>query len=316
MKIFPETLLLFFLFSVFPSLKAQPAEGMESLRWSECDTVVVSSAQIRLPAIVTTPKGEGKNFPVCVLLGGSGPTDKDGTLGPTKFLRDLAQGLAERGIASVRYDKRTAVYGARTAEVSNGRLDYDTEVCEDALAALKLMKEMFPESGEKIWIVGHSLGAMLAPRVVAQSGGQAKGLVALAAPARNLQETLRSQIDYLGSQQGMTQMQKDAYVQQLLAGLPKKYLDLDEEYKAVATAKGLSVPMLFLQGENDYQVTTGDALLWQFALTAKPNARIIILPKLNHLFAPSEKMAQPTDYVAKENKIAAEVLDIIAKFVL
>ena len=96
MKIVPEALLLFFLYSVFPSLKAQPAEGMESLHWSECDTVVVSSPQIRLPAIVTTPKGEGKNFPVCVLLGGSGPTDKDGTLGPTKFLRDLAQGLAER----------------------------------------------------------------------------------------------------------------------------------------------------------------------------------------------------------------------------
>ena len=63
-----------------------------------------------LPGILTVPKGEGP-FPVVVLLQGSGASDKDESVGNLKPFRDLAEGLAERGIAVYRFDKRSYVYG-------------------------------------------------------------------------------------------------------------------------------------------------------------------------------------------------------------
>ena len=298
------------------SASAQNDAARENGTWgTEFDTVVVSTDKVSLPACVTLPPDSWKDFPVCILIGGSGPTDKDGTLGPTKFLRDLARGLAERGIASIRYDKRTVVYGSQTAEVSDGRIDYDTEVCEDALAAVSLAEKLFPANAGKIWIVGHSLGAMLAPRVAQQGKEHVKGIVALAAPARKLVDCMRDQIDYLAKQQGLNIQQRDAALQQLLSALPQEYLDGDKKYSAIETAKSLDIPMLFIQGGNDYQVTYGDAFMWQTSLVGKKNARIVIIPKLNHLFAFSEQMAQPTDYISREHKISQEVLDNIAKFI-
>lgn len=307
--LFRSTCALLLLFSA-ESLSAQTPQYVET------DTVVVSSPSVRLPAVVTLPADTAKPFPVCILLGGSGPTDKDGTLGPTKFLRDLARELAARGVASIRYDKRTAVYGARTAEVSGFHINYDTEVCEDALVAVDLAARMFPENNGSVWIVGHSLGGMLAPRVAALGKGRVGGIVALAAPARKLLQTLSDQIDYLAKQQGLTPDQKEAVMQQLKGGLPQEYMDFDETYDAVATAKGLNIPMLFLQGENDYQVTSGDAFRWQISLAVKPNASIRLMPRLNHLFAPSEQMATPTDYMVREQKISPEIVGFIAEFII
>ena len=317
MKFFLKIIPALILMSAAESLSAQNIVTKDSGTWgTEFDTVVVTSELVRLPARVTLPPDSVKDFPVCILLGGSGPTDKDGTLGPTRFLRDLAHGLAERGIASVRYDKRTAVYGGRTAEVSGGRIDYDTEVCEDALAAVSIAEKMFPENAGGIWIVGHSLGAMLAPRVAQQSNARVKGIVALAAPARKLTDCLRDQIDLLAKQQGLSIQQRDDALQQILSAMPQEYLDGDKKYSALETANSLDIPMLFMQGENDYQVTSGDAVIWQVSLAGKQKARIIILPKLNHLFAHSEQMAQPTDYISREHKISAEVLDNAARFIL
>ena len=316
MKPYIKYICTLLLMSAAESLSSQGVAVRDSGAWgTEFDTVVVSSELVHLPACVALPPDSVKDFPVCVLLGGSGPTDKDGTLGPTKFLRDLAHGLAERGIASVRYDKRTAVYGERTAEVSGGRIDYDTEVCDDASAAVSLAEKIFPEAKGRIWIVGHSLGAMLAPRVAKQNESHVRGLVALAAPARKLMDCMRDQIDFLANQQGLTIQQRDAALQQIMGALPQEYLDGDKRYSAVETAGSLDIPMLFMQGENDYQVTSGDAFMWQISLASKKKARIVILPKLNHLFAPSEQMAQPTDYISREHKISAEVLDNIAKFI-
>ncbi len=80
----------------------------------ESEAVVVSG-DYRLPGTLTLPKGDGP-FPAVVLLAGSGPQDRDETIGPNKALRDLAWGLAARGIASLRYDKRTLAYGPRLAK--------------------------------------------------------------------------------------------------------------------------------------------------------------------------------------------------------
>ena len=98
--------------------------------------VVVETDTFRLPATFLAPQGVEK-APCVVLIHGSGPNDRDETVGPNKLFRDLADSLAAHGVASLRYDKRTRCYGA--ASVPAGRsLDYDVEVVDDALSALRL----------------------------------------------------------------------------------------------------------------------------------------------------------------------------------
>ena len=104
-------------------------------------------------------------------------------------------------------------------------------------------------------------------------------------------------------------------MQQLKGSLPQEYIDFDESYSATETAKGLDIPMLFVQGENDYQVTSADAFMWQMKLSTKKDVSIRLLPNLNHLLAPSEQMAVPSDYMTREHKISPEATDIIADFI-
>ena len=136
--------------------------------------------------------------PCVILVHGSGPHDRDETIGPNKPFRDLAWGLAERGIAVVRYEKRTKAYGA--ACVPAGReLDYDTEAVDDAVAIVEQVKGFaragFPDS---VYVLGHSLGGTLAPRIAGRSKGLA-GIIILAGLARPLEDALEEQFYYTSS---------------------------------------------------------------------------------------------------------------------
>ena len=75
--------------------------------------ITVQTNDFKLPGILTIPKN-ATNFPVLILVHGSGPGDKDEAVGGTKMFRDLALGLAAKGIATLRYDKRTKVYGVNS----------------------------------------------------------------------------------------------------------------------------------------------------------------------------------------------------------
>lgn len=119
-----------------------------------------------LPGTLTLPRGEGP-FPTVLLIAGSGPNDRDETIGPNKPFRDLAQGLAAAGIASLRHDKRTRVHAAQMAEAqkAGNALTVDDEVTDDALSALTLLAKQPGVDGKRVFVLGHSLGAMMAPRV-------------------------------------------------------------------------------------------------------------------------------------------------------
>ncbi|HRP07471.1 MAG TPA: hypothetical protein PLL69_03195, partial [Gemmatimonadales bacterium] len=100
------------------------------------DLEVTIPGPVELPGVLTLPDGVGP-FPAVVIVHGSGPVDRDLTIGPNKPYRDIARGLAERGIAVLRYDKRSRVapgwFGGRTFTVRD-------EVIEDAVAALELLR--------------------------------------------------------------------------------------------------------------------------------------------------------------------------------
>src|SRR5262249_29401225 len=125
----------------------------------------VGSGDWPLPGTLEMPVGAGP-FPALVLVQGSGPNDRDETLFGNKPFKDLALGLASRGVAVLRYDKRTKVYQAKLAGVPG--LTVTEEVVEDALAAVKTLRAQPRIDPARVFVLGHSLGGMLIPRIAAR----------------------------------------------------------------------------------------------------------------------------------------------------
>ena len=113
--------------------------------------------------------------------------EKVGKLTPFK---DLAEGLARHNIASIRYDKRTFIHGLKL--IREKEVTVKKETIEDAILATELLRNDSRIDNERIFIVGHSMGGMLAPRIDAE-GGNYKGLILLAGSPRKLEEILIDQ---------------------------------------------------------------------------------------------------------------------------
>lgn len=124
--------------------------------------VTVGSGQWALPGTLSIPNGSGP-FPAVVLVHGSGPNDHDETIGPNKPFRDLAWGLASRGIAVLRFDKRTLVHADLFTPDVLKTLTLQQETIDDALLAAELLRQTKNVDPEKIYVLGHSLGALAAP---------------------------------------------------------------------------------------------------------------------------------------------------------
>ena len=286
----------------------QPAD---SAAWEEREVSVVNG-EVVLPATCCFPRGAGRRVPLVVFVHGSGPNDRDETLGPNHLFRDLAHHLAEGGVASLRYDKRTRVYADRFMEVS-GRADYDTETVDDAVAALRLARTLPEVAPDSLYVVGHSLGATLAPRIAALSRPAPAGIVLLAALARPFEVALRDQLAYLACLQGLDSVRVEDEVAKALATLPAEYLDFARRYDPVATAAGLTLPLLVVQGGHDYQVTEADFRLWQQGLAGHANVRFAFLPALDHLMRPLPAMATPADY-ARYVPVSPEAVELLLRF--
>jgi dienelactone hydrolase len=269
-----------------------------------------------LPGTLTLPKGEGQ-FPAVILVHGSGPNDRDETIGPNKPFRDLAWGLASRGIAVLRYDKRTKVH-AQKFVAEAGRLKPITvreETMEDAGFALAWLRERREVDAKRIFLLGHSLGGMLAPRIASDHPGFA-GLILLAGATRPLERVTVEQIKYIAKTDGTVSEQEqqqiestrkqveritaltrqDATSTEAILGAPAAYwLDL-HAYDAPATAAKLRLPMLILQGDRDYQVTEKDLAGWRSALGPRKDVTFKTYPKLYHLFIAGEGPSTPAEY--------------------
>src|SRR6266566_890327 len=161
--------------------------------------VQVGQGEWVLPGILSMPVGDGP-FSAVLLVHGSGPNDRDETIGPNKPFRDLAWGLASQGIVVLRYDKRTKVYAEKMRELVN-TLTVKEEVIDDALDAVSLLRSIAEVSSQRIVVLGHSLGGFLLPRIGAADSGIA-GLIVLAGLCRTFEDTILDQFSYIYSLSG------------------------------------------------------------------------------------------------------------------
>jgi len=295
-----------------------PPPYVDESRFSE-EEVTVGAEPWLLPGVLTIPKGEGP-VPAVVLVHGSGPNDRDETLGNHRPFRDLAWGLASQGIAVLRYDKRTRAHGPRIPP----DIGLEDEVISDALSALALVRARPEVDPGRVFVLGHSLGGILAPEIGRRSGRLA-GIIILAATARPFFEVLIDQLEYVASLEEDPTSPARAQIDSVLAavrrvesgeapegqpvlGAPPAYWREVASLDPIAVARELSAPILVLQGGRDYQSTTEDLEIWESELGEKEGFAAKLYPGLNHLFASGTGMATPEEYASSESHVAEEVI--------
>ncbi|MEE4178276.1 MAG: alpha/beta fold hydrolase [Bacteroides sp.] len=305
-----------------------PPAYADTTSFTEAD-LELDCGDIRLPAKLTMPVSETP-VPLVVLVHGSGPNDIDETIGPNKPFRDIAWGLASQGIAVLRYEKRTKNH-ANSLDME--RVTPWEETGMDAVMAIKQASLMEGIDPGRIFLLGHSLGGMMAPEIVRQSG-QLAGVIILGGNSGKLYDVVVRQYEYLSSiqdpdnQHGSREetekiRQKAALIrsgalipdtprEETILNSPASYWLYIKDYDQVETARQLDIPILILQGERDYQVDMQEYQGWQEGLGDKANVTMKSYPGLNHLFFSGEGTPNPAEYSQEKNTDVQVIRDIIA----
>lgn len=287
--------------------------------------IAVGPAGSALPGLLALPEGDGP-FPVVVLVHGSGSTDRDENVMGNRPFRDLAHGLAARGVATVRYDKRSFVYPAAQQALGEA-LTVQQETIDDAVAAVALARTRPELDAARVYVLGHSLGGTAGPRIAAQ--GRADGLIVVAGAARPLVELVLEQVRHNANADGTLSLDEAVNIERIegqaarlreapdstsFLGYPPAYLaDLDK-HDAPAIAAALEIPVLVLQGGRDYQVTLADFALWEAALKDRPRACLKVYEKLDHLLRAGEGVSSGASY-AVPGVVDDELIGDVAGFV-
>ena len=325
-------------FTIAPSEKPSETPKYETPKYAANDSftetdVTVGAGEWALPATLTMPKGK-TNVPAIVLVHGSGPGDRDETNGSNKVFKDLAWGLASNGIAVLRYDKRTLVHGGKFIAVKNFTVNEET--VEDALLAAALLRKTANVDAKKIYLLGHSLGGYIFPRI-AQRDEKIKGFVSLAGGVQPLEDIILEQNIYLASLDGdlskedeteIANVKKtiaeiknlkaaDAAAERSIFGLPVSYWYDLQSYRPLEIAAKIKRPMLILQGESDFQVTMKDYEMSKAALGKRKNVTLKSYPNLTHYFMERSGAGKPglTDY-DQPNHVSEQVVKDIADWIL
>jgi len=305
-----------------------------------CETIIVGAGTAYpLNGILTLPaenKADEK-FPAVVFVHGSGSSNMDEKVGKMTPFKDLAEGLAERGIASIRYDKRSFAHGRKMLR-SKEMITVKGETIDDAIAAADLLRQDHRIDAEKVFIIGHSMGGMLAPRIDAE-GGNFRGLILMAGSPRKMEDILIEQTHEM--MDGMNPLLKfiaGGQIRKLETTFDGLYELSDEEAKSKKIGGGTTLyyfrelanhpvsealdacrkPMLIMQGSRDAQVSTErDYALYRELLADRDNVEFRLYDGLNHVFVPS--IYGTIDKLKKEysveQHIGADVIADIAEFV-
>lgn len=309
--------------------KPQP---LVNSNFSRREVLIEPNAFIKLPGSLYTPTN-AKKSPLVILVHGSGPQDRNVSVGKNKVFLDIALALVQKGISVLIYDKRTYVYQYRDPFPMDS-MDYYSETIDDAVEAFKLAKTFKEIDTTKIYMAGHSQGAMCGPIIAKRCKG-VKGLILLAAPGRSLLEIIPEQISYVNSLldeknkakadematainwQIKNAMKPDLTLKSkvmLPFGAKAKYWLMDRNYKVLEEAKTLTMPVYLLQGGRDYNVTKKDYDLWLEAMKGKTNFKSYWFENLDHMYFEGIGKAKPEDVIAP-NHVSKILTDKLAEIV-
>ncbi len=267
---------------------------------------------------------EAKNSTILIVfIHGSGPNDRDETIGPNKLFKDMAEAFLKEGIASYRFDKRTK----SNPETFSDESTVEDEVVYDAIAIVNHFRSSEKFKNHKIVLIGHSLGAFMMPKI-ANSIAIDKAVM-MAGNARDLQDVIIDQYVYLNNlnptkegEDEIIKVKKEvslltsnkinttASSDELPLGLSAKYWQSLLDYKPLVEVKKVTIPLLILNGERDYQVTMKEFNLWKKTLK-NTKTQFISYPKLNHLFIAGEGKPSPEEYSVKGEVDKKVIQDII-----
>ena len=296
----------------------------------EEEVVIGEGSDWPLDGILTLPaEASAENpVPVVILVHGSGPGDRDQSIFENRPFFDIADYLSENGIAVLRYDKRTLTHGEELLTVYGGELTVMEETIEDVLLATELIRADERINEEQVFVLGLSLGGILAPRIYTSAEGSFAGLVIMAGTPRDLTEVMMTQNEMMldEMEEGAERNAMLIQIEQIgaifdsiptmtpevaremdLGGMSAYYfLDMILNPFSLDLAE-VEAPILALQGEQDFQILADlDFVLMEELLADCDNAQTILYPGLNHLFMPSE-IATGISNIMDEYAIPAQV---------
>jgi len=295
---------------------------------TETELTLGEGTEYPLRAILSMPENAAEDVPCVVLVHDSGAYDLNSALGGNVPFADIAHGLALQGIAVLRYDKRTFAHADKLDDKLVMEMTVQEETIDDALLAVKAACAAQGVDPAKVYVAGHGLGGMLAPRIAVQSGGQVAGIVSLAGTARGYLDVVYDQNIAMTNDAEQKNAIKKEYKKvdniaeqkdsATVFGLPVPYLkDLYLNPVSVQLDQ-LNIPVLVLQGKNDFQYTLDDYKSWQLALEGYAGkSELVLFENLNHLFADNTELKRrgTTGEYLEESHVAQVVVDTIAQWV-
>lgn len=274
------------------------------------------------------PEGNGP-FPTVIIVHGSGPVDRDGTVASSTPYKDISDGLTKKGIAVLTYDKRTYTYSDELASNIDKFTVYD-ETIDDVVYALNYLKTFDGIDSNNIFILGHSFGGYLIPRIIERTH-DAKGYLILAGNVSPIEDLIIKQYDYLFNLDGNISEEEQNQLNlitneidklnnieehngEIVLGASYDYWSDLRNYDPITMIKEFTDPVLFLQGERDYQVTMEEFNKWKNSLENIENFTFKTYKTLNHLFISGEGTPTPNEYASGES-VSNEVITDIADFI-
>jgi uncharacterized protein len=329
-----------------PSPHLRPQTPKPPFPYRAEDVSFDSAPGVRLAGTLTLPPGKGP-FPAVVLITGSGAQDRDETLWEHKPFLVLADALSRRGIAVLRDDDRG--FAKSTGDFATAT---STDFAADTEAALAYLRTRPEIDATRTGLIGHSEGGMIGP-MVAVDDPRVAFVVMMAGPGASARELLVAQREAVARTAGLSPeavARNEAVIDrvekalaaskdpaQAQADAAKVLTDTGmAPAAAAATAKQmgsawyrwfiaydprptlakLRVPVLALNGDKDVQVVSKQNLpAIREALKDNPDATVVELPGLNHLFQTANTGA-PLEYVRIEETMSPAALDLITDWVL
>ena len=297
--------------------------------------IVGEGTEYPLSGLLTLPDDLSAPVPAVVMVHGSGPSNMDEKVRKLTPFRDLADGLAKRGIASIRYDKRTFAHKFKMMKIRD--ITVREETIDDALLALEILRDDPRIDSSRLFILGHSMGAMLAPRIDAE-GGNVRGLVMMAGTPYRLEEVVLKQLGKAGGDSALLNFVIGRQAGSYEKKFERLYEMSDEEAKKTKFAGSMSLwyfremgrktaadyllesdkPVLIMQGGMDVQVPADDDFeKFRELLADRKNTEYRLYPYLDHAFvtALSDDFTKASREFALERHIGPEVMDDIAVFI-